>query len=73
MNAYSNWLDELRATCEDLLGDAILLRALERYDQSPDTTLLPRDLLPDIHRRLTDYLLQHAQELDCRTRAAWQI
>lgn len=64
------WLEELRATCGDLMEDALLLQALERYAQAPGTILLPRSALSDTRLRLADYLLQHAQELDCLLRAA---
>ncbi len=64
------WLEELRATCNDLMEDAILIQALERYTQAPGTILLPRDAVHDTQRRLADYLLQHTQELDGLIRSA---
>lgn len=59
------WLEELRATCNDLMEDAVLIQALERYARAPGTLLLPQEALGDTRLRLADYLLQHAQDLDC--------
>ena len=61
----TTWLEDFEETCQDIMEDAFLLDALAVYVSIDEefTRGVREDYLPQVYRRLSNYLFQHALEL----------
>lgn len=55
----NSWREDFEETCQAIWEDAVLLEALAVYISSGRRC----DVFPQVFRRLTDYLSQHAMDL----------
>ena len=58
----SDFIDTFRDTCEDLIGDVVLLESLVLCREQGDGRQSPEQFSLLVHR-VTDYLKQHTDEL----------
>ena len=61
-NNNSNFIDDFRGACEDLIGDVVLLESLILCREQGEHRQTPEQFALLV-RRVTDYLSQHTDEL----------